>query len=454
MSSVRGNYCCSVVEDAIQLNFVPGNEEMFKPQALSIEFIRTTRVPDNDFESELPPNMGKFPLFKIRDYAHRLPPEMVAKGGVFFPVYRKEAMWINFSADSPFMIKIYAGGVNVISGQHYKEDDSAGSQRLRYRGSLQDYVVVPKQLWLDGFAISPGVVRQFVAMPMGEGYSVEAQLTGAENIGGLQFEITPTTPLLAVPPYLRVTFETDTGERLTVPCSDSDSLKTIYEILEDLTGTPRNHIRLVYLNRPLYYESPRTTLGQCGITDGSIVKMRIECPSPGGAIAIAKFAQATPPPVSGYAEGGKVRQSVREDTISASRWMKDRTVTIPVQILDTAAFRQVTGTDPPPCPIDASTYAEAGLPFFKMYEEPSTVSGNFDAVKSINEIEQNRGIAQASESSVHPRLITLNERGHGITIPSLNTLLIHDPDSLMNPDGPLLPFRTVQDLKRDLGGSP
>jgi hypothetical protein len=28
-------------------------------------------------------------------------------------------------------------------------------------------------------------------MPVGSGYSVEAQVTGSENVGGLQFEITP-----------------------------------------------------------------------------------------------------------------------------------------------------------------------------------------------------------------------------------------------------------------------
>lgn len=37
-------------------------------------------------------------------------------------------------------------------------------------------------------------IRQFVAMPLGSGYSVEAQVTGQDQAGGLQFHVTPSTP--------------------------------------------------------------------------------------------------------------------------------------------------------------------------------------------------------------------------------------------------------------------
>ena len=55
----------------------------------------------------------------------------------------------------------------------------------------QDYVVSPEQPWLDGFAIEKGVIRQFVAMPLGDGYSVEEQLTGDAEWGGLQISVIP-----------------------------------------------------------------------------------------------------------------------------------------------------------------------------------------------------------------------------------------------------------------------
>jgi hypothetical protein len=31
-------------------------------------------------------------------------------------------------------------------------------------------VVLPEQPWLDGYCVEKGYIRQFVAMPLGEGY--------------------------------------------------------------------------------------------------------------------------------------------------------------------------------------------------------------------------------------------------------------------------------------------
>jgi hypothetical protein len=56
---------------------------------LKISFHRTVRVPDNAECAKLPPNLGKFPLYQVKSYEAKLPPNMVAKGGLFFPMYRK-----------------------------------------------------------------------------------------------------------------------------------------------------------------------------------------------------------------------------------------------------------------------------------------------------------------------------------------------------------------------------
>lgn len=93
----------------------------------------------------------------------------------------------------------------------------------------------------------------------------------------------------------------------------------------------------------------------------------------------------------GIAMGGKIEQAIQKDFEDPNSWLKGHTMIIPVQILNSTAFRQVTGVDPPPCPIDASTYAERGLPFFKLWEEPSSVAGDFEAVRSVRELELNRG---------------------------------------------------------------
>jgi hypothetical protein len=56
---------------------------------LQISFRRTIRVPDNQQTSFLPPDLGAFPLLPVSKYAEQLPGVMTAKGGLFFPMYRK-----------------------------------------------------------------------------------------------------------------------------------------------------------------------------------------------------------------------------------------------------------------------------------------------------------------------------------------------------------------------------
>ncbi|GKT47966.1 uncharacterized protein ColSpa_08147 [Colletotrichum spaethianum] len=165
-----------------------------KENALSIQLNRTIRVPDNRDTNDLPPGMGIFPLFKVRDYANKMPKDMAKKGGVFFPMYQREAMWISFSANAPFAIKIYIGGVNAVSGFPMTENDKTKEKRLKMLNSgkqIQDYVVVPEQNWLDGIVSEDGKIRQFVAQPKGSGFSVEAQVTGDEKVGGIQIELIP-----------------------------------------------------------------------------------------------------------------------------------------------------------------------------------------------------------------------------------------------------------------------
>ncbi len=142
-----------------------------------VEFQRTLRIPDDGKDYYLPPGLGRFPLRHLDDFASQLPPAWQARGGVIMPMYQSEAMWINFSGDYPFAIKIAAGKINAVSGEEWKN----GINR-----DPQDYVVIPGQPWLDGFCVEKGLIRQFVAMPLGEGYTAEEQITGEGRHGGVQ----------------------------------------------------------------------------------------------------------------------------------------------------------------------------------------------------------------------------------------------------------------------------
>ena len=148
----------------------------------SIEFQRTLRIPDDGRDYPLPPGLGRFPLRHLDDYAERLPESWRERGGVIAPMHQSEALWINFDSGYPFAVKVATGKLCAITGDPWVD---------RLNRDPQDYAVLPEQPWLDGYCVDQGVIRQFVAMPLGEGYTVEEQLTGAAVHGGLQLVAYP-----------------------------------------------------------------------------------------------------------------------------------------------------------------------------------------------------------------------------------------------------------------------
>ena len=162
--------------------------EVHEKARCSIEFQQTLRIPDDDKVYPLPLGLGRFPLRHLDDHAARLPEAWLRRGGVILPIHQAEAMWINFGSahgyplDYPFAVKVATGKVCALTGDawigHLNRDP-------------QDYVVVPEQPWLDGYCVEKGVIRQFVAMPLGKGYTVEEQLADAATHGGLQIVAYP-----------------------------------------------------------------------------------------------------------------------------------------------------------------------------------------------------------------------------------------------------------------------
>ncbi len=144
-----------------------------------IDFQRTLRLPDDGNDYPLPAGLGRFPLRHVDDFAEQVPETWLARGGVMLPMYQSEAMWLNISSPSryPFAVKVAAGKVNAVTGAPWEN----GLTR-----TPQDYLTLPEQSWLDGFCVEEGVVRQFVAMPLGNGYTAEEQLTGKAEHGGIQ----------------------------------------------------------------------------------------------------------------------------------------------------------------------------------------------------------------------------------------------------------------------------
>ena len=151
--------------------------EVHESAKLRVGFQRTLRIPDDNRAYPLPLGFGTFPLNHVDDYADRVPEAWRRHGGVFLPMHQAEAMWINFRTSYPMAVKVAAGKIDALTGKQWKNDLSSRPQ---------DYLVVPDQPWLDGFCVGKGMIRQFVAMPLGEGYTAEEQLTGEAQHGGLQ----------------------------------------------------------------------------------------------------------------------------------------------------------------------------------------------------------------------------------------------------------------------------
>ncbi|KAF2464590.1 uncharacterized protein BDR25DRAFT_271593 [Lindgomyces ingoldianus] len=419
---------------------------------LHISFRRTIRVPDNHQASFLPPDLGAFPLSPVSRYADKLAPNMAVKGGLFFPMHQSEAMWINLHCTGQdwhcqkYMIKIYVGGINAISGEPAVETAATRLRRLAklaaskpsrsiYSSSvnpLQDYVVVPAQLWLDGIADTDGTVRQFVAMPFGSGYSVESQITGLDATGGIQIEVTPYNRPIPTPPHrapffgkseFEIIMKGLTGKTLIVRTGHHDTVAKLKAKYEDRWGIPRDQQRLIFAGRQL---EDSWLVGESGIGEEATINVVLRLRGGGG-----------PVHEMSVAAGGKIKQVIAQDP-DPNGWLGSKTTVFNIQIVNSAVYRAVTGASPPMLPLDARTYTQYGFPFFAIYEEPSGISGDFSLVQSVAQIDK-----EDDEEEAQPNVVPILSRSDG------SVAMKSPSDSIVNPAGPLREFRTVADLQKE-----
>jgi hypothetical protein len=128
------------------------NDTLHLGDGLTVSFLRTLRIPDDGKTYPLPPGLGRFPIRSVDDYASRVPSEWREHGGVFLPMYQREAMWISFAGEhwKPRAVKVGLGKVCALTGERWTE--SLGSEP-------QNYIVTPPQPWLDGIAVKKGLIR-------------------------------------------------------------------------------------------------------------------------------------------------------------------------------------------------------------------------------------------------------------------------------------------------------
>jgi hypothetical protein len=503
-------------------------------------------------------------------------------------------MWMNFQSRRPYAVKIYVGGVNAVSGEPVIENAATVLRRrnLLVAGKgIQDYVILPDQPWLDGVATEPGKVRQFVAMPIGKGYTVEAQVTGAELTAGIQFEITPMlgkplqvtineehcepytvqlwtselvsgihkrlnlarldyllldTHLLSSgmllyetgvkdgstlrvirPPIkssnfnerhrdvvlsmrsladstrdytihvspddtvddlkhllefqfkfiarrtkiysaslqdvnsgnvrpldgritlqslglgshsepllfqtaeqaagpITITVKTLTGKSIQVHCNVTSTVEQLKEAVEEREGIPPDQQRIIFAGKQL--EDP-LSLDDYRIQDGSILHLILRLRGGGGGDRrIVPIGMEM-----GIAAGGLITQTIIQDK-GDYEFDDSQTKVFNAQVFNSQLYRQVTGEVPTEPPINASTYADYGYPFYSMYEEPSEVSGNFDAVQSVNQIDK------VEDSQVEPAIVHMGRVEDVVAAKQ-------GYKGFFNPSGPAAKFKTVREME-------
>ncbi|MFD4970423.1 hypothetical protein [Streptomyces sp. NPDC058424] len=278
------------------------------PGGVAVRFVRTLRLPETGTHP-LPPGLGEFPVRRVADYADSVPEEWRARGGVMLPVYLREAMWLSFAGTTePAALQVGVGKVCAVSGRPWSD---------RLSRDPQNYVVLPRQPWLDGINSGKGTVRQFVAVPLGLGASVEGQVTGEEVWGGVQLQ--------------------------SFPLNDDELARWRKE--------ERRRLR-------------RETALSAQIC-GAAPMAAAAAPAPGAAPAAPRRAA----PAMGLGVGGSMRQEVYRDDRPPGAWSERPAGRVFVHLVTPPQWRRITGEAPPPSPVDRAAYTSAGLPWFDYYDQ-------------------------------------------------------------------------------------
>ncbi|WP_405810592.1 hypothetical protein OG729_37710 [Streptomyces sp. NBC_00210] len=313
---------------------------------VQIRFIRTLRLPESGTHP-LPPGLGEFPVRRVEDFPDTVPQQWLARGGVMLPVYLREAMWLSFAGSrEPAALQIGVGKVCAVSGQRWTG---------RLTREPQNYVVLPRQPWLDGINSGQGTVRQFVAVPLGLGATVEGQITGEETTGGVQLQaFTLSGPAL-------------------------DAWREEQRVEAERAARARSAAASAWTGGPM--AAPGAPAGAPGGGYGAAFPVAMAPPA----------APAGPPPprpaaAMGLGAGGAMRQEVYQDDRPLSDWAEDPSGRVFVHLVTPPEWRRITGEEAPPSPVDRAAYTRAGLPWFDYYDEDGTDLAPTDALSQVKPV--------------------------------------------------------------------
>lgn len=335
-----------VTKQGISFNF----ETLGTNEKLDIVFNRTLRIPDDNKKYGLPPGIGNFPVEHVEDYAKNLPESWAEHGGVFFPMYQAEAMWMAFRSASgrPFAIKVASGKVNAVSGKEWK-NELVGQSAERHIGGEKtepDYMVAPKQPWLDGFNVGKGVIRQFVAVPLESGYTVEEQVTGKAEVGGVQIIVYPMREEL---------WQAELKKRAEEAAKYGG---------RGIGGAMSKGFNL----------------------EGAV----FACASASSVGASRSLRSAKPD--MGLGAGGMMTQEIFADEYGVDAWDQEQGMRVFVHLANSEQYKAITGKNPPTEPPTPELYRRHNYPWFKYYDDGAVLQGSevLSKVDSIGSMQEKK----------------------------------------------------------------
>eukprot|EP00246_Nothoceros_aenigmaticus_P004415 TRINITY_DN15948_c0_g1_i1.p1 TRINITY_DN15948_c0_g1~~TRINITY_DN15948_c0_g1_i1.p1 ORF type:complete len:398 (-),score=19.39 TRINITY_DN15948_c0_g1_i1:113-1306(-) len=360
---------------------------------VSVIFNRTLRIPDDGGSYPLPPGLGHFPVRRVSDHQHRVPESWKTHGGVFLPMYQREALWLKFSGPhwKPNAVKVAMGKVCALTGKQWSES-------LHNVPEQQDYIVVPKQPWIDGINSGNDTVRQFVAMPLGMGYTVEGQVTGEEKHGGLQLCVfEPKAGHFEAPVFPPArTFGFSPPSHPIVPEASESYAQTDSAAFG---ARPPS-------SAPTFFGGGTRLQATFGSSSSDGPTRAAARPSAASDLAVGRQKLSTPVAAAGVemglAAGGRMRQEIYADPHGLSVWDESSYSRVFVHLCNSEMWRQITGEAPPESPVTAQTYSRYGMPWFELYDEGQVgidASDKLAAVKSVKEMDAAKGFGPLQDDS-------------------------------------------------------
>lgn len=124
---------------------------------------KTTKVAVDEKVHGLPPFGGNFAEYRVSEYPGC--PEEWSKDGIFVEVVEGQPLWIDLRSNPECAVLCAIQRLNPVTGEPVDLEKGLS------KDPIQNYLALPAQMWLDGYA-KDGKVYQFVVTKAGEGLAV------------------------------------------------------------------------------------------------------------------------------------------------------------------------------------------------------------------------------------------------------------------------------------------